>query len=349
MPSPPPIAIGLPVYNGARYLEQTLADLLGQTFGDFDLIVCDNASTDETEAIVRDAAARDRRVRYFRHARNLGALPNANFAFAQARSPRYVLASHDDRRHPAFLERLNAALEARPAAVLAHAGTTLIDAHDVPMDFDAVSARYTDAQGRTYAYDRTLDRDLGPDAAARFAAVLRASDINGAIHGLFRSDVFARVGHMSVEGSDRLVLARAALAGPWAYVDAPLFGYRIHEASTLHLSHAERLARESGAAPDTGSGRNMALLLGTFRRYVLAPWQARIPPLARVRATGAALGLLLGRRVLQRLLLPGSYSYWGWSKRGTLPAASGPKPTKPPYGDEAWEWLGFARYARSGM
>lgn len=343
MPAPPPVAIGLPVYNGARYLGQTLADLLGQSFGDFELIVCDNASTDETEAIVREAATHDRRIRYFRHARNLGALPNANFAFAQARSPRYVLASHDDRRHPAFLERLNEALDARPDAVLAYPGTTLIDEHDAPMAFDAARARYVDAAGRAYAYDRTLDRALGPDPAARFRAVLHASDINGAIHGLFRADAFARIGHFGIQGSDRLVLARAALAGFWAFVDAPLFGYRIHAGSTVHLPRAAWIERETGSAGGAGRGH----LLGTLGRYLRAPWQERVPLAVRLRASGAALGLVVKSRVLERLLLPGPDSYWGWTKKGAHQADALLGTANPPYGHRAWAWLRETHFTKS--
>ena len=80
----PLVSIGLHVRNGARYLPETLGDLLGQTFEDVELIVSDNASTDETGEIVRAAAASDSRIRYFRHERNIGALPNANFAFSRS-------------------------------------------------------------------------------------------------------------------------------------------------------------------------------------------------------------------------------------------------------------------------
>ena len=51
---PPPVSIGLPVYNGAPYLAETLGDLQGQTFGDFELVVCDNASTDDTPDLVQE-------------------------------------------------------------------------------------------------------------------------------------------------------------------------------------------------------------------------------------------------------------------------------------------------------
>ena len=52
----PALSIGLPVYNGERYLSKTLDSLLGQDFDDFELIISDNGSSDQTEAICRDFA-----------------------------------------------------------------------------------------------------------------------------------------------------------------------------------------------------------------------------------------------------------------------------------------------------
>ena len=60
------VSIGLPVYNGDRYLEEALDSLLAQTYTDFELVISDNASTDRTEEICRSFAERDSRIRYTR-------------------------------------------------------------------------------------------------------------------------------------------------------------------------------------------------------------------------------------------------------------------------------------------
>ena len=73
--SKPRLSIGLPVYNGADYLAQSLDALLGQTFEDFELIISSNASTDQTDDICQAYAARDRRIRFFRQPTNIGAHP----------------------------------------------------------------------------------------------------------------------------------------------------------------------------------------------------------------------------------------------------------------------------------
>ena len=59
----PRVSIAVPVYNGERYLRESLDGLLAQTFTDFELVIADNASTDGTETICREYAARDPRVR----------------------------------------------------------------------------------------------------------------------------------------------------------------------------------------------------------------------------------------------------------------------------------------------
>ena len=75
--SPPPlVSIGLPVYNGERFLTQALEALLSQTFTDFEIVISDNNSVDGTQAICERYAARHERISYIRQAANLGAAHN---------------------------------------------------------------------------------------------------------------------------------------------------------------------------------------------------------------------------------------------------------------------------------
>ena len=78
MTKQPRVSIGIPVYNGENYLAEALDSLLRQSFGDFELLISDNASTDRTQEICRAYAARDARIRYVRQDRNIGAGPNHN-------------------------------------------------------------------------------------------------------------------------------------------------------------------------------------------------------------------------------------------------------------------------------
>ena len=94
---PAAVSIGMPVYNGEKYIREALDSLLGQSFTGFELIISDNASTDGTEAICQQYAAKDSRIRYVRQPVNLGALDNFTFVLDEARGGYFMWAAADDR------------------------------------------------------------------------------------------------------------------------------------------------------------------------------------------------------------------------------------------------------------
>jgi len=107
----PSVSIGMPVYNGAKYIREALDSLLAQTFVDFELIISDNASTDSTPDICREYAGLDARIRYVRQDENRGPLANFQFVFSEARGKYFMWAAHDDRWASTFLKRTVAVLE----------------------------------------------------------------------------------------------------------------------------------------------------------------------------------------------------------------------------------------------
>jgi len=100
------VSIGVPVYNGARHIGRALDSLLAQTFPDFELIISDNASTDDTQRICEAYESRDQRVRYIRQKYNMGPLGNFNFVLNQAEGDYFMWAAHDDAWDSQFLETL---------------------------------------------------------------------------------------------------------------------------------------------------------------------------------------------------------------------------------------------------
>jgi glycosyltransferase involved in cell wall biosynthesis len=96
MTSTPQVSIGMPVYNGERFIREAIDSLLAQTFIDFELIISDNASTDLTEEICRGYAARDTRVIYWRQSENRGALNNFLFVLHKATGKYFMWAASDD-------------------------------------------------------------------------------------------------------------------------------------------------------------------------------------------------------------------------------------------------------------
>jgi glycosyltransferase involved in cell wall biosynthesis len=125
--SNPRVSVGLPVYNGERYLAQTIEAVLAQTFADFELIISDNASTDRTAEIAQRFAAKDKRIQYHRNEENIGAPRNYNRTFELSTGEYFKWIAADDSIAPEFLERCVAALDGTPDAVIAYTRGSGVD------------------------------------------------------------------------------------------------------------------------------------------------------------------------------------------------------------------------------
>ena len=125
--SQPRVSIGLPIYNAEQFLEETLRSLLSQTVPDFELIITDNASTDNTQNICQAYAARDDRIRYYRNEQNIGCDPNFNRVFSLSRGKYFKWAAFDDVCAPNFLEVCLEVLDNEPQVILCYPKTKLID------------------------------------------------------------------------------------------------------------------------------------------------------------------------------------------------------------------------------
>src|SRR5579863_9411434 len=111
----PRLSVGMPVYNGERFVAQAIESILSQTFRDFELIISDNGSTDATETICREQAARDPRVRYYRSDRNRGAAWNHNRVVELARGEYFRWQCHDDYCDRILLEKCLAVIDKDPS------------------------------------------------------------------------------------------------------------------------------------------------------------------------------------------------------------------------------------------
>ena len=119
------VSIGMPVFNGEAFLVDALNDLTSQTFVNFELLISDNCSTDNTEAICREFASRDARISYFRQASNIGAIPNFQFVLDQAAGQYFMWAAADDKWSPNWVESLLS--EAQAGSCLAYGRVQTID------------------------------------------------------------------------------------------------------------------------------------------------------------------------------------------------------------------------------
>lgn len=134
--APPAVSIGMPVYNGEKYICEALDTLLSQSHTDFELLISDNASTDGTGGICQQYAAKDGRIRYVRQAVNLGALANFTFVRDAARGEYFMWAAGDDKWDPNWISEMLFIMK-RTGANAAFGKVQSIDAHSCDLEHPA--------------------------------------------------------------------------------------------------------------------------------------------------------------------------------------------------------------------
>ncbi|HBI15417.1 MAG TPA: glycosyltransferase family 2 protein [Desulfobulbaceae bacterium] len=221
--SSPPLSIGMPVHNGENFLAAALDSLLSQTFGDFELIISDNASTDATPEICRAYAARDSRVRCLRQPENAGAAANFRRAFHAGSSQYFKWAAHDDLHAPDYLQQCLEVLEHDEKTVLCHSQVEVIDENGLTIRYDPVETQ-------------NLDSELPSE---RFSALIRSDLDNYEVFGVIRRQVLAKTpliaGYIA---SDRPLRAELGLRGKFRVLENPLFRSRDHRARSIRLFSA---------------------------------------------------------------------------------------------------------------
>jgi glycosyltransferase involved in cell wall biosynthesis len=221
--SNPRVSIGMPVYHGEPFLEEAINSILAQTFEDFELIISDNASTDETENICKEYAAKDRRILYYRNKENIGAAKNYNRVFNLSKGKYFKWAAHDDVCAPTFLERCVEALEKNARIVLSYPKTIIIDSHGnhVKQYFDNLHLSSVKPSERFRHFHRSL----------------RTISERNSIFGVIRANVLKKTpligGYVS---SDTLLLAELALRGMFYEVPEPLFFRRDHSQTSVRAN-----------------------------------------------------------------------------------------------------------------
>lgn len=141
------VSIGLPTYNRSHYIREALDSLLSQTYRNFELIISDNASTDDTQKICEEYVKKDRRIKYIKQKENIGGFENFRFVFHQARGEYFMWASDDDLWEPTFISELVSLLSSVSSAVLAISLIVNIDAKGFPY---SIRTEFIDTRGMSY-------------------------------------------------------------------------------------------------------------------------------------------------------------------------------------------------------
>jgi glycosyltransferase involved in cell wall biosynthesis len=229
----PLISVGLPVYNGSPHLKDAIESLLAQTYGDFEIIISDNASTDDTQDVCEHYVRLDNRVRYHRNAKNIGLIKNFNSVFERAEAPYFKWVAHDDIHEPRYLECCFPPVRDDPSISVSHCETTLVDAAGISLPYeDSLNFCVDPANGCRWYLDRTDCATRGP-APKRFRDVLAYQIMCGPVYGLMPRHLLKQtVLNRTFFGSDKLLLAEMALLGRFHIVRERLFKKRMHAGMT---------------------------------------------------------------------------------------------------------------------
>lgn len=225
----PKVSVCIPSYNAAPYLPAALDSVLAQDFGDFELVVSDDASTDGTPAVC--GRYNDQRLRVVRSEERLGQSGNWNRCVELARGEYVILLHADDELRAGYLKRAVEILDENHDVALVHCAAQHIDEAGNPLDVQAL-------------FDQdTIDRE---------GVILRRLLLDGCVINpagvTVRRQAYEAVGQFTdkiVWGVDWHMWVRIALRSPIAYVAAPLARYRQHRTSgTTAVMASGRSARD---------------------------------------------------------------------------------------------------------
>lgn len=248
----PLVTIGLPVYNGERYLGAAIDSILAQEYDDFELLIADNASTDDSLEIAAVAAERDSRVAVHPSPVNRGAAWNYNRLVDHARGEYFKWAAHDDLVEPAFLGRCVEVLKTRQDVVLAYTRAVAIDEADQVVHAYDLSSYGTATRPSTRARSVLMD----PSPCFESFGLLRTEQLRRT----------ARIGPYT--SSDRTLFLELTLLGQFHEVPEVLFRHRKHEARSVNQYSDDR-ARNAWFDP-AWAGRRSAPRWRLLKEYAAA-------------------------------------------------------------------------------
>jgi len=233
--SSPAVSIGVPVYNGERFIRQALDSALRQTFQDFEIIISDNSSSDGTQEICRAYAARDPRIKYIRQDKNHGMHWNLSFVAYSAAGRFFTWLAHDDVLEPGFLEQTLKYMSRNPQVVLTTGDFAVIDENGCSL--------------RTEKLDKLRD-DLAWSARLVPFFEYGNSNVYFCIYGLMQTalckSVMAEVKEPNMaDGIECPILSRFAVSGEIVSLPIVLRKYRIHNLSVYQTEVTEQAKKSN--------------------------------------------------------------------------------------------------------
>lgn len=221
----PRVTVLVPNYNGARYLRQCLTSIQRQTYDAWHAVVGDNASEDDSVAIVRSLS--DPRFRLVQRPRTISAMANFNLLLAEIDTEFVVILTSDDWWEPDFLKQMVGLLDAHPQSLLAASAVRVVAA-DTPVEVLGLHQLWPPERGTSCPGAQTL----------RFLVSKRNRLYLPAV--LARRELFERLPPFDEHlVSDWMLFVRAAAVTPVEVCPQPLVNYRRHgESNTARAGRA---------------------------------------------------------------------------------------------------------------
>jgi hypothetical protein len=260
----PVVSVGLPVRNAEATVAAVAATVLGQRYADLELIIFDNASTDDTEAVCRDLARGDARVVYRRHPENVGLLNNFIGVMRAGRGTYFRWIGDSDALEPDYVDSCLTAFTADPRLLLVATG---------------IAYETDDGAVRSQSYTGTgLGSDDPGERAVEMLRLLNESYLLiDPLYAMMRREPVAAIPRQNMLREDQIFAVKLALAGPWAYVP------RVLARRGWSASRIGAQARQLGVPAwqsRVANALQMRELLRVIREANLSPQQR-----ARARAT----------------------------------------------------------------
>jgi len=204
------VSIGMPVFNEERFIEQAIVSTLNQDYKNFELIISDNASTDQTKEICLKYSKKDSRIRFYSQHSTTDSTTNFNYVASMAKGDFFMWASGHDTRDPTFISRCVATFEKSNSIVLCYS--------------DAI---WIDSNGKIVGIEKSDIDTVGMSKITRIKKVFWNLGYAYPIYGLFRKDTLSRIlPYQKILGPDILLLNELSAIGEFARIPEPLFNIR---------------------------------------------------------------------------------------------------------------------------
>jgi glycosyltransferase involved in cell wall biosynthesis len=248
MTTTPKVSILIPNYNYARYLPEAIESILAQDFTDFELLISDDCSTDNSAEVIARYAAQDKRIRFQIHSANLGMVHNLNWCLSQARGEFVKIICGDDKlASPNAISQMVSLIESDPAISLIASASIVIDDRSRVIDARNNFARGVHDGKKTIV--RCLERPPNPIGEPTVTMFRKRQGARG-FDARYRQIVDLEMWLHLLED------------GKFGYLDEPLCAFRRH---ALQQTNANR---ESGQTDDE--------ILRLVDEYATRPWLERM-------------------------------------------------------------------------